>query len=125
MTDTQNPTDEQPEGVRVIPVRAPFQFGATTMMRRGPIPSPVTGPDAPIVVILAQGGWSVQGQFNQNDALDFARRIQQAVKQARGGIQTVSAPLLGADGRVISTPADDELDELEAEAPDRENEATV
>ena len=130
-TSLQDETTEVPEGadapedenVRLVPMLAPYQFGATPLMRNvAGVPMPVTGADAPVIIVVQQAGangsWSTQVHFSQNDALDFARRIQQAVKQARGGLTVAKTPLLGADGQAISVPGDatDDLDDVDGAA---------
>lgn len=111
VVDTEAQTEPSEEGVRVVPVMAPFQFGAMKPQQSR------SGQDCPVLVLLAQGGWAVQAQFNQSDALDFARRIRQAVKEARGGIVAAHAPLLGANGAPISVPTA-ELDDLDDDDED-------
>lgn len=113
-TDVEQVEAEQPdENVKLVPVMAPYQFGA---MKPVQVPA---GKDCPVVILVGQGGWTMQAQFAQNDAIEFARRIKQAVKDARSGLAVARTSLLGANGEAISSPTpiddDDDLDEAVSE----------
>lgn len=105
----EQPSDDAPidENTKVVQVMAPYQFGAMKPVQIS------AGANCPVVILIAQGGWAAQANFSQNDALDFARLIRQAVKDARSGLAVARSALVGVNGETLAV-ANDEDDELDS-----------